>query len=480
MGFGLAIVGVTAGALLLSPTTGARASDGGEGWLGVSLQELSSRLREAMDLDEDVEGALVARVVRGSPASKAGIREGDVIVEIDDKKIDSVDEAVDAVRSMDPGEKVLVVVDRRGKQRGLSVVLGTREEGTLAFVPEPEDRVDEDVRDHYMDDRRKPRARAPSSDKGDWVEAPEGENRWEDDEGNVIILRKGDKDRVRKRIHVAPRIAMQNCCGGFLGVRTMSLGEQLAEYFGVSEDEGVLVTDVVENSPAEDAGLEAGDVILAVGDEDVSSPSDLRRAIRDHEPEDEVAISVIRKGSRMTLNVKLGNTKDFGNAIFIGPDAHMVMEIPDIPEILAPHLETLHLQLEELPELLELHELEDLEHLEILGPEHLDHIAVYLDGHRKHLKHLKKEMKHLKKNLREIHLEFREKHREHWKEEQARRLESREQRREWRNAWRQELDARREAGMQAREAFRRAIRKPRRAEREARGEFWDRLVQKTV
>ncbi len=63
-----------------------------------------------------------------------------------------------------------------------------------------------------------------------------------------------------------------------LGVEAESLGSQLAEYFGVKE--GVLVRSVLENTPAQKAGIKAGDVITKVDGMAVTSPSELSGAVR--------------------------------------------------------------------------------------------------------------------------------------------------------------------------------------------------------
>jgi len=101
--------------------------------------------------------------------------------------------------------------------------------------------------------------------------------------------------------------------GAFLGVEIIGLEEQLAEYFGVKE--GVLVEEVEEESPAEKAGIKAGDVIVKIADEEIEDIDDLVEEIRSHDPGTEVKVGVVRKGKKKTLTAILGEKEyqDWGH-----------------------------------------------------------------------------------------------------------------------------------------------------------------------
>ncbi len=86
------------------------------GWLGVYVQKLTPELASSLGLDED-EGALVSDVTSGSPADKAGIKRGDVIVEFDGKKIDDISDLTTLAAVTSPGTKVDVKLIQDGKQR---------------------------------------------------------------------------------------------------------------------------------------------------------------------------------------------------------------------------------------------------------------------------------------------------------------------------------------------------------------------------
>ncbi|MCH7764912.1 MAG: PDZ domain-containing protein, partial [Candidatus Marinimicrobia bacterium] len=98
--------------------------------------------------------------------------------------------------------------------------------------------------------------------------------------------------------------------GGFLGVQIQDITDQLRDYFKMKGDGGVLVTEVVKDSPAEKAGLEAGDIITRVNNVRISNAGELTRTIRKETPETEVNIIVIRKGREKSLKATLGSSGD--------------------------------------------------------------------------------------------------------------------------------------------------------------------------
>ena len=96
---------------------------------------------------------------------------------------------------------------------------------------------------------------------------------------------------------------------GFLGVQIQDLSEQLSDYFKVKDGNGVLVSEVVDDSPAKKAGLKAGDIIVKIDEEDIEDASDLTITIRGYEPETKVSVSVIRNGKKKKLEAILGETE---------------------------------------------------------------------------------------------------------------------------------------------------------------------------
>ena len=95
------------------------------GWLGVQIQALTPELRESLDLSAEG-GALVAGVIKGDPAEKAGLKAGDVVVEFDGRSVRSDRDLVSIVGNTPVGRKVALKVVRDGKTLTLEVKVARR------------------------------------------------------------------------------------------------------------------------------------------------------------------------------------------------------------------------------------------------------------------------------------------------------------------------------------------------------------------
>ncbi|AAC07399.1 DegQ family serine endoprotease [Aquifex aeolicus] len=91
------------------------------GWLGVVIQDITPDISEALGIKE---GVLVAQVVPGSPADKAGLKVGDVIVEVNGKKIEDARDLQFTIMKMKPGTKAVLKVIRNGKEKEITVIIG--------------------------------------------------------------------------------------------------------------------------------------------------------------------------------------------------------------------------------------------------------------------------------------------------------------------------------------------------------------------
>jgi serine protease Do len=97
---------------------------------------------------------------------------------------------------------------------------------------------------------------------------------------------------------------------GWLGVSIQPLTPELAKSFGARDTKGVLVSDVVPDSPAARAGLKAGDIVLEFEGRKVEAPGDLQRAVGLSSPGAEARVKVWRDQSEKTVTVKVGDAPD--------------------------------------------------------------------------------------------------------------------------------------------------------------------------
>jgi serine protease DegQ len=96
----------------------------------------------------------------------------------------------------------------------------------------------------------------------------------------------------------------------FLGITPQAVTPQIAERLDLGTDEGVIVQSVVRDGPADDAGMEPGDVIVGLDDRPVRSVEDFLVELREHVPGDDIAVEVVRDGDERSLDVRLSERPD--------------------------------------------------------------------------------------------------------------------------------------------------------------------------
>jgi len=97
------------------------------GWLGVSIQDLTPELAKSLNISETA-GALISGVEKDSPAAKAGLKRGDLVIELDGKKIANSTSLRNMVSAIAPGTKTAVKIIRDGKEQSVTVMLGEYKE----------------------------------------------------------------------------------------------------------------------------------------------------------------------------------------------------------------------------------------------------------------------------------------------------------------------------------------------------------------
>jgi Do/DeqQ family serine protease len=114
-------------------------------------------------------------------------------------------------------------------------------------------------------------------------------------------------------------IATGTVTRGYLGVATQTITVDIAEQFGLPRDaKGVIVTDVTAGGPAEKAGLQSSDVILAVNDQPVTSLEDLRLLVAEMAPGTKVTMSAVRNGKPLAIVVTLDKLAENPDELLTG------------------------------------------------------------------------------------------------------------------------------------------------------------------
>lgn len=126
--------------------------------------------------------------------------------------------------------------------------------------------------------------------------------------------------------------------GSYLGIQTKEVTKDNFSKFGLRDVRGVAVEKVLENSPAAAAGLQAGDVIVRVDNEEITSVRKLTRLIGEVAPDHRVALTVLRNGSEQNISATLGKRPgpQFGNGSFdFGMPLNKVQieKLRDLPEL---------------------------------------------------------------------------------------------------------------------------------------------------
>lgn len=235
--------------------------DDGSSWLGVETHEVTAERTKELKLSAE-RGVVLGRIVPDSPAAKAGLKENDVVTEINGQRVEGASQFRRMIHEIPPGRTVQLSVWRDGRTQAISVTLGKAEEsrrawkmatpGTFAFhMPEiPE---------------------IPEIPPMEW-------------HGSMFL---GGQPR--------------------LGIDAEDLSGQLGAFFGVPDGEGILVREVNSGSPAEKAGVKAGDVITSFNGERVHSLGDLREKLsaKRDEKDKTVKLGVLRNKSEISLTVEL-------------------------------------------------------------------------------------------------------------------------------------------------------------------------------
>ncbi len=149
---------------------------------------------------------------------------------------------------------------------------------------------------------------------------------------DMVWHAKGDDGE--KKIKIIKKHEMLDEKAGYLGVQIQDLSKQLGDHFKVKDGKGVLVSEVVDDSPAKKAGLKAGDIVTKVNDKEIENAADLTNTIRSYDPNTKVAVTIIRDGKKKQLDATLGEADNtfmykYGNLdkLKIGDEHKMLLKM---------------------------------------------------------------------------------------------------------------------------------------------------------
>jgi serine protease Do len=233
----------------------------GPSWLGVETREVTADTAKELKLPAE-HGVVVGRVTEDSPAAKAGLKEKDVITEVNGQRVEGAAQFRRMVHEIPPGRTAQLTVWRDGRAQTLTVTLGQAEEGHRAWM------------------KAAPGAFAFRMPEVEMPDMP-------------AIAGFGDDFALLPGGH--PR----------LGIDAEDIGEQLGSFFGAPDGEGILVRSVNSGSPAEKAGLKAGDVITSFNGERVRTLGDLRQKLATKADDKPTKLGVWRNRSEVSLTAEL-------------------------------------------------------------------------------------------------------------------------------------------------------------------------------
>jgi serine protease Do len=235
---------------------------GSGSYLGVGVADINAERVKALKLKEE-RGVEITRVEDNSPASKAGLKVGDVVLDYNGQRVEGTAQFQRMVRETPADRQVRLLISRDGATQTVTAAIAQRSANSFGMPQAETDRL------------------------------------------------KSQMDRLRQnlgqlKIPDTPR-ALMSWRSGALGVEAEALSDQLAAYFGVKE--GVLVRSVAKDSVAEKAGIKTGDVITKVGETKVTTPSEVTQTIRGLQDKKTFPVTVVRDRKEMTVSVTLEATK---------------------------------------------------------------------------------------------------------------------------------------------------------------------------
>ncbi len=233
----------------------------GRSYLGVELRDITADRVSTLKLKEE-RGVEITMVDQDAPAAKAGLKEHDVVLEYNGTKVESAEQFQRLIRETPPGRTATLGISRDGNPVTITAQIGDRSKlANKAF-------------------------------------------KWEHS-GPKLVL----PDLPPAANFNTPFDFQVFSYTPLLGIQVENLNQQLGDFFGVKNGEGLLVKSVEKGSAAEKAGLKAGDVIIRAENERVTDRTDLRRVLRSHSNGGKVVLGIVRDKHEQSLTIDVPASK---------------------------------------------------------------------------------------------------------------------------------------------------------------------------
>ncbi len=225
-----------------------------------------------LSVSDSTAGVRVDDVRENSAAEKAGVREGDLVVEFDGERVRSARQLTRLVQETPDGRTVPMAVMRDGKRETLQATPESRGDFTFNFDGDRlRDEIERGLREFNVEPKQ-------------------------------FDFRYDDRGPRRFEYRLPERVMPLMGGRARLGVSVQSLTPDLEEYFG-AKNGGVLVSSVAQDTPASRAGLKAGDVITSINGRQVRDTGDLMNELSD--ASGEVTVVLLRDKQEMTLKATI-------------------------------------------------------------------------------------------------------------------------------------------------------------------------------
>jgi membrane-associated protease RseP (regulator of RpoE activity) len=279
----------------------------GRSYLGVDVRDITSDRLSALKLKEE-RGVEIVMVDQDAPAGKAGLKQHDVILDYNGTKVESEEQFRRMIRETPPGRTATLGISRDGNSMTITAQIGDRSKLTSQLF---------------------------NGDKNSSI---------------VVTPRVSEMPDFNVPFDVQVLTYAPS-----LGIQAENLNQQLGEYFGVKNGEGILVKSVEKGSAAEKAGMKAGDVITRAENEKVSDRADLRRILHSHRTGGKVTLGIIRdkREQNLVIDLPARSSEDSSSLQILGPDVENLEELnsqvqewgPEMRELIRDHLRQLRPQL---------------------------------------------------------------------------------------------------------------------------------------